>query len=74
MLQSNDYTYIKPFFAIRENTVGYLVPYHIANNVKEPCELYLVALKKGDYWKIMTVLSVEQAGNNISFFAPYAGM
>lgn len=74
MLQSNDFTYIKPFFAIRENTVGYLVPYHIANNVKEPCELFLVALRKGDYWKIMTVLSVEQAGNNISFFTPYAGM
>ena len=74
MLQTNDYTYIKPFFVIKENRVGYLIPYHIANNVNDPCELYLVAVTRGESWKIMTVLSVEQAENNASFFTPYSGM
>lgn len=70
-LNKCDRSYIKPFYNRSKDCIEFIVPYHVMGNFQKKPELGIVISYFDGYWQIMTILSREDAMNDIKLFNMY---
>lgn len=70
-LNKYDRNYIKPIYSRSNDTISFVIPYHISNDFQKKPELGIVIGMVGGYWQIMTVLDYEMVLNDTKLFNMY---
>ena len=66
-----DSTYIKPFYEVSSDTIGYVIPYYVGQNTSKKPKLAILLCKNDGFWKIMTILPMSVAYCNVLLLSPY---
>ena len=67
-----DTGYIKPMYNRSNNTIHFVVPYHVNGSFEKAPEMGII-ISKGNYglWQVMTVLDYESVRRNCNCLSPY---
>lgn len=66
-----DRNYIKPIYNRNDDSISFVIPYHLSNNFQNKPELGIVIGQVAGYWQIMTVLGYNEVMIDIKLFNMY---
>lgn len=70
-LNKFDHTYIKPTYNRKNDTINFIIPYHVGNNFQKKPELGIVVAYMNGFWQLMTILSSDDVEKDIMLFSMY---